>query len=110
MARTESLRPSSSWRISAWVRGIVPEPHSASSLKWAARSFADLLTQTEGYLAYTVMLKERLSYGIYTQTVDEAARKTRWNSLRVIYRAPSPEGEGREAGQRPFSHLTRRTP
>src|SRR6266480_4542974 len=34
----------------------------------------DLLTQTEGYFAYTVIIEEGLSYGIYTQTVDEDAR------------------------------------
>ena len=34
----------------------------------------DLLTQTEGYFAYTVIIEEGLSYGIYTQTVDEYAR------------------------------------
>src|SRR5438034_4308153 len=34
----------------------------------------DLLTQTEGYFAYTVIIEEGLSYGIYTQTVDENAR------------------------------------
>lgn len=34
----------------------------------------DLLTQTEGYFGYTVIIEEGLSYGIYTQTVDENAR------------------------------------
>ena len=34
----------------------------------------DLLTQTEGYFGYTVIIEEGLSYGIYTQTVDEDAR------------------------------------
>jgi hypothetical protein len=34
----------------------------------------DLLTQTEGYFGYTVIIEEGLSYGIYTQTVDEGAR------------------------------------
>ena len=34
----------------------------------------DLLTQTEGYFGYTVIIEEGLSYGIYTQTVDEEAR------------------------------------
>jgi hypothetical protein len=34
----------------------------------------DLLSQTEGYFAYTVIIEEGLSYGIYTQTVDEGAR------------------------------------
>src|SRR6266536_1262278 len=34
----------------------------------------DLLTQTEGYFTYTVIIEEGLSYGIYTQTVDENAR------------------------------------
>jgi hypothetical protein len=58
------------------VRGIAPEPHSASSLKWAARSFSDLLTQTKGYFGYTVTIEEGLSYCIYTHTVDEEARKT----------------------------------
>src|SRR6266511_4035123 len=37
-------------------------------------SVCDLLTQTEGYFAYTVIIEEGLSYGIYTQTVDENAR------------------------------------
>lgn len=34
----------------------------------------DLLTQTEGYFGYTVIIEEGLSYGIYTQTVDDSAR------------------------------------
>ncbi len=34
----------------------------------------DLLTQTEGYFAYTVIIEEGLSYGIYTQTVDPNAK------------------------------------
>ncbi len=37
-------------------------------------SICDLLSQTEGYFAYTVIIEEGLSYGIYTQTVDEGAR------------------------------------
>ena len=37
-------------------------------------SDSDLLTQTEGYFAYTVIIEEGLSYGIYTQTVEENAR------------------------------------
>src|SRR5262245_6696016 len=34
----------------------------------------DLLTQTEGYFGYTVVIEEGLSYGIYTGTVEEGAR------------------------------------
>ena len=34
----------------------------------------DLLSQTEGYFAYTVIIEEGLSYGIYTQTVEAGAR------------------------------------
>jgi len=34
----------------------------------------DLLSQTEGYFAYTVIIEEGLSYGIYTQTVDPSAK------------------------------------
>src|SRR5436190_1635784 len=34
----------------------------------------DLLTQTEGCFAYTVIIEEGLSYGIYTATVEEGAR------------------------------------
>ena len=34
----------------------------------------DLLSQTEGYFAYTVIIEEGLSYGIYTQTVEDGAR------------------------------------
>ena len=34
----------------------------------------DLLTQTEGYFGYTVIIEEGLSYGIYTATVEECAR------------------------------------
>jgi hypothetical protein len=34
----------------------------------------DLLTQTEGYFGYTVIIEEGLSYGIYTATVQEGAR------------------------------------
>jgi len=37
-------------------------------------TICDLLSQTEGYFAYTVIIEEGLSYGIYTQTVDEGAR------------------------------------
>jgi hypothetical protein len=34
----------------------------------------DLLSQTEGYFGYTVIIEEGLSYGIYTATVEEGAR------------------------------------
>jgi len=34
----------------------------------------DLLSQTEGYFAYTVIIEEGLSYGIYTQTVEPDAK------------------------------------
>ncbi len=34
----------------------------------------DLLSQTEGYFAYTVIIEEGLSYGIYTQTVEPGAK------------------------------------
>ena len=34
----------------------------------------DLLTQTEPYFDYTVIVEEGLSYGIYTQTVDAEAK------------------------------------
>src|SRR4030095_3966811 len=34
----------------------------------------DLLTQTEGYFGYTVIIEEGLSYGIYTRTVGTAAQ------------------------------------
>jgi hypothetical protein len=34
----------------------------------------DLLTQTEGYFGYTVIIEEGLSYGIYTATVEDGAR------------------------------------
>ena len=34
----------------------------------------DLLTQTEPYYDYTVIVEEGLSYGIYTQTVEEGAQ------------------------------------
>ncbi len=34
----------------------------------------DLLTQTDPYYDYTVIVEEGLSYGIYTQTVEEAAK------------------------------------
>lgn len=37
-------------------------------------SVCDLLTQTEGYFGYTVIVEEGLSYGIYTATVEEGAR------------------------------------
>lgn len=37
-------------------------------------TICDLLTQTEGYFAYTVIIEEGLSYGIYTQTVDPNAK------------------------------------
>ena len=34
----------------------------------------DLLSQTEGYFDYTVIIEEGLSYGLYTQTVEPDAR------------------------------------
>src|SRR5580692_10730101 len=34
----------------------------------------DLLSQTEGYFGYTVIIEEGLSYGIYTATVEDGAR------------------------------------
>ncbi|MEZ5325763.1 MAG: hypothetical protein R3F19_11960 [Verrucomicrobiales bacterium] len=34
----------------------------------------DLLTQTEPYYDYTVVIEEGLSYGIYTQTVEDGAK------------------------------------
>ncbi len=34
----------------------------------------DLLSQTEAYFAYTVIIEEGLSYGIYTQTVEPTAK------------------------------------
>lgn len=37
-------------------------------------SVCDLLSQTEGYFVYTVIIEEGLSYGIYTQTVDPNAK------------------------------------
>jgi hypothetical protein len=37
-------------------------------------TMCDLLSQTEGYFAYTVIIEEGLSYGIYTATVEEGAR------------------------------------
>src|SRR5260221_9102627 len=37
-------------------------------------SVCDLVSQTEGYFAYTVIIEEGLSYGIYSQTVDPNAK------------------------------------
>lgn len=37
-------------------------------------SVCDLLSQTESYFAYTVIIEEGLSYGVYTQTVDPSAK------------------------------------
>lgn len=37
-------------------------------------SVCDLLSQTEAYFAYTVIIEEGLSYGIYTQTVEPDAK------------------------------------
>jgi hypothetical protein len=37
-------------------------------------TMCDLLTQTEPYYHYTVIVEEGLSYGIYTQTVDPEAK------------------------------------
>ncbi len=37
-------------------------------------TICDLLSQTEGYFAYTVIIEEGLSYGIYTQTVEPDAK------------------------------------
>ena len=34
----------------------------------------DLLTQTEPYYDYTVIVEEGLSYGVYTQTVADGAK------------------------------------
>lgn len=37
-------------------------------------TICDLLSQTESYFAYTVIIEEGLSYGIYTQTVEPEAK------------------------------------
>ena len=37
-------------------------------------TICDLLSQTEMYFAYTVIIEEGLSYGIYTQTVEPQAK------------------------------------
>jgi hypothetical protein len=37
-------------------------------------TMCDLLSQTENYFAYTVIIEEGLSYGIYTQTVEPTAK------------------------------------
>ncbi len=37
-------------------------------------TICDLLSQTECYFAYTVIIEEGLSYGIYTQTVEPEAK------------------------------------
>jgi hypothetical protein len=37
-------------------------------------TICDLLSQTENYYAYTVIIEEGLSYGIYTQTVEPEAK------------------------------------
>ena len=37
-------------------------------------TICDLLSQTESYFAYTVIIEEGLSYGIYTQTVEPDAK------------------------------------
>jgi hypothetical protein len=37
-------------------------------------TICDLLSQTENYFAYTVIIEEGLSYGIYTQTVEPNAK------------------------------------
>jgi hypothetical protein len=37
-------------------------------------TICDLLSQTENYFAYTVIIEEGLSYGIYTQTVEPDAK------------------------------------
>ncbi len=37
-------------------------------------TMCDLLSQTEGYFAYTVIVEEGLSYGIYTATVEPGAK------------------------------------
>jgi type IV secretion system protein TrbE len=37
-------------------------------------TMCDLLSQTEAYFAYTVIIEEGLSYGIYTQTVEPDAK------------------------------------
>src|SRR5207245_11037472 len=37
-------------------------------------TMCELLSQTEGYFAYTVIIEEGLTYGIYTATVEEGAR------------------------------------
>ncbi len=37
-------------------------------------TICDLLSQTENYFAYTVIIEEGLSYGIYTQTVEPGAK------------------------------------
>jgi len=37
-------------------------------------TICDLLSQTENYFAYTVIIEEGLSYGIYTQTIEPEAK------------------------------------
>jgi hypothetical protein len=51
-------------------------------------TMCDLLSQTELYFDYTVIIEEGLSYGIYTKTVDPSAEPI------ILHRAAIPDGAG----------------
>jgi hypothetical protein len=69
---------SSASRRSPAVEGQSASPQHAVLLGMSGAgksvTVCDLLTQTEGYFGYTVIIEEGLSYGIYTATVEEGAR------------------------------------
>ncbi|MDX1951087.1 MAG: hypothetical protein SFY81_02820 [Verrucomicrobiota bacterium] len=55
---------------------LSPQHAVLLGMSGAGKSVAvcDLLSQTENYFAYTVIIEEGLSYGIYTQTVEPNAK------------------------------------
>ena len=58
----------------------------------------DLLTQTEGYFGYTVIIEEGLCYGIYTATVEERAANHHSPGRRPDHQLPRHEGTAADAG------------
>jgi type IV secretion system protein TrbE len=67
-------------------------------------TICDLLSQTEGYFAYTVIIEEGLSYGIYTQTVDRRQAHHHSAGRRHHHQLPRHEGTAADAGPSCVGH------
>ena len=63
-------------KIHALMQGQTIPFHAMFAIRVWDKSVTvcDLLSQTEGYFGYTVIIEEGLSYGIYTATVEPGAR------------------------------------